>query len=464
MIRSILIAGILVVGVRPSVYGQEITFGLAEKDATPTLGKKAVYLAGFGHNRQARGIHDPIMIRAIVLGFGEEKIAWASVDVIGLFLPTVERIRARLPGFAYVLISATHNHEGPDTLGLWGPNPLQSGVDSEYMKSLEQACVAAIEAADAARRPARVRIGRARDPRLLHDSRLPIVLHDELVVLRFSDPTTDKPLGLVVQWNNHPEVLDSKNTEITADFPYYVVQTLRTRHGCPVAYFTGTVGGLMTPLGLEIKDEQGKVLNDGTFAKAERYGRLLADLTDKALQASEPLKLMPFVIRTQQVLVPVDNKLYRLGWQLGTLQRPLYTWQDTPIPEKFVETKDVSRRVAVKTEVGYLQLGDLCVAVIPGEIYPELVLDKVQNPADPGADFPDAPIEPAIYPQMKGKHRMIIGLGNDELGYLIPKRQWDEKPPYCYGLKKAQYGEINSVGPDAAAIICSTFQKLARQP
>ncbi len=27
------------------------------------------------------------------------------------------------------------------------------------------------------------------------------------------------------------------------------------------------------------------------------------------------------------------------------------------------------------------------------------MLDKVQDPVDPGADFPDAPIEPAIYKQ-----------------------------------------------------------------
>ena len=62
--------------------------------------------------------------------------------------------------------------------------------------------------------------------------------------------------------------------------------------------------------------------------------------------------------------------------------------------------KDVAKPVAVKSEVGYLKLGELEVAVIPGEIYPELVLGKVQTPADPGADFPDAPAEPAIYAQL----------------------------------------------------------------
>ena len=85
----------------------------------------------------------------------------------------------------------------------------------------------------------------------------------------------------------------------------------------------------------------------------------------------------------------------------------------------------------------------------------------VENPTIPGADYPDAPIEPAIYKHLKSKHRMLIGLGNDEIGYIIPKRQWDENPPYCYGRKSSQYGEINSIGPDAAPHICKTWKELS---
>ena len=157
-----------------------------------------------------------------------------------------------------------------------------------------------------------------------------------------------------------------------------------------------------------------------------------------------------------------ENKLYHLGWQFGTLDRVMYVWDGKPTPKEFTPSKDITKPVAVKTEIGYLKLGDLEVAVIPGEIYPELVLGKVQDPVDPGADFQDAPIEPGIYPQLKGKHRMLIGLGNDELGYVIPKRQWDAKAPYCYGLKKAQYGEENSVGPEAASVICGVFRDLVK--
>jgi hypothetical protein len=437
-----------------------LTVGFADVDLSPELGKKPVYLAGFGQDRKATKVHDPITARAVVLGYGKDRVALVSVDVVGLFLPSVERVRAKLPGFKYVLVSATHNHEGPDTLGLWGPSPLQSGVDPDYLARVEAGCAEAVKKAEAAAKPAEVRVGRASDPDLVNDTRLPVVKHDELVTLQFLDPATRKPVGLLVQWNCHPEVLDGKNTEITADFVYYTVKHLKEKYGCPVAYFTGTVGGLMTTIRLPVKDEAGAELKDGTFAKSERYGTLVGKLADTAVAAAEPIRLTPLVVRTRPILVPVDNNLYRLGWQFGTLRRDLYVWNGNPTPKEFVTAKDVAKPVAVKTEVGYLALGELEVAVVPGEIYPELVLGKVQDPPDPGADFPDAPVEPAIYAQMKGKHRMLIGLGNDEIGYVIPKRQWDLKSPFCYGLKKAQYGETNSVGPDAAPVICGAFRDL----
>jgi hypothetical protein len=218
----------------------------------------------------------------------------------------------------------------------------------------------------------------------------------------------------------------------------------------------------MTTLKLTVKSEDGKELADGTFEKSERYGTLVGLLADKAIKDAVAVKLTPFDVRTRATLVPVENKIFHLGWQLGSLDRPMYLWEGDSTPKQFTKAKDVSKPVAVKTEVGYLKLGDLDVAVIPGEIYPEVVLGKVQDPVDPGADFPDAPVEPAIYTQLKSKHRMLIGLGNDEIGYLVPKRQWDVKAPFCYGLKKSQYGEINSVGPEGAAVICNVFKELAK--
>ena len=144
----------------------------------------------------------------------------------------------------------------------------------------------------------------------------------------------------------------------------------------------------------------------------------------------------------------MDNPLYVLGLQARRPEARGVRWNGDPTQGGAARcrSRQDNAKLCIRTEVGWLKLGDLEIAAIPGEIYPELVLGKVQDPPDQGADFPDAPIEPGIYAQLKGPHRMMIGLANDEIGYILPKRQWDAKAPYCYGRKKAQYGEENSLG------------------
>jgi hypothetical protein len=435
--------------------------GFAEADITPPLDGKPVFMAGFGHNRKATGVHDPLKARAVVLRHGETRIALVSIDVVGYFHPQVERVRRRLPGFTYVLVSSTHNHEGPDTLGLWGATAFQSGVDADYMALVEKQIVRAVTAADAKCKPVTAQIGTARAPELLHDGREPYVKHDELVAVAFRDKD-DRPAGLVVQWNCHPETLDSKNTQISADFVGAAVKHLEQKHRCPVVYLTGTVGGLMTSLHVEVKSADGKPLADGTFAKTERYGELLAEVAGRALGASRPLVMTPLQVKRREVFLPLDNKLFLLARQLGVVRRDAFLWSGDLYKAEPVKDLPEGKRLCMRTEVAWLRLGELDIAAIPGEIYPELVLGKVQDPADPGADFPDAPAEPDVYGQLRGPHRMIVGLANDEIGYIIPKRQWDEKPPFCYGRKKAQYGEVNSPGPDTAPLLCRAFKELVR--
>jgi hypothetical protein len=438
--------------------------GLAETDITPEVGKdkKPVYLAGFGQNRKATGVHDKLYARAVVFREGKRKVAMVSIDVVGFFLPRVERIRGKLPGFHHVMVSSTHNHEGPDTLGLWGPGPFKSGVDDDYMAHLEAQVVKAVEQADKNALAVTAKIGSARAPELLHDGRQPEIKHDDLVVLQFFKAKTDELAGMLVQWNCHPETLSSKNTEVSADYVGVTVDYLQEKHHCPVAYFTGTVGGLMTSLHVPIKDDKGKELADGTWEKTERFGKRVGEAADKAVKAAKAVKLTPLEAKTRTVFIPMDNKLYILGWQAGVFKRDSYAWKGDPDRAEPIDPKDKAAALALKTEVGWLQLGELSIAAIPGEIYPELVLDRVQDPVDAGADFPKAAVEPAIYKQMPGPHRMLIGLANDEIGYIIPKRQWDEQSPFCYGLKKSQYGEINSVGPETAPLLCEAFRKLVK--
>jgi hypothetical protein len=437
--------------------------GFSAVDLTPTLGDRPVYLAGFGFNRRATAVHDPLFARAVVLAHASRKIALVSVDLVGFFYPNVLHVRAELPGFDYVLVTSTHNHEGPDVLGLWGPRPFQSGVDADYLRSVEQRIADAVRAADRARRPVRAVFGSVRAPELLHDSRQPIVKHDELVALEFRSAGDGRPAGVVVQWNCHPETLGDKNTQISADFVGYAVRELERRRGCPAVYLTGTVGGLMSSLGVPIAGPDGRELANGTYAKTQRYGERVAEAAERALADAAPVRLTPLQAHRRVVYPQQDNPIFASYQRLKTLARDGFTWDGGSSRYRLVQPGEAVKPMLLQTEVGYLKLGDLEVAAIPGEIYPELVLGRVEDPPDPGADFPDAKIEPALYGVMRGPRRMLIGLANDEIGYIIPKRQWDVEPPYCYGLAKPQYGEVNSLGPETARVLCEEFAGLVAE-
>jgi hypothetical protein len=126
------------------------------------------------------------------------------------------------------------------------------------------------------------------------------------------------------------------------------------------------------------------------------------------------------------------------------------------------ESNDKDTKPAVRTRVGVLTLGEVQMALVPGEIYPELVLGKVPDPAPEGADFPGAAVEPHLLGQLKGKHKLVLGLAQDEIGYILPKRLWDAKAPWSYGRKDAPYGEINSLGPETAPLLLPLYGELAR--
>lgn len=428
-------------------------------DVTPELGSKPVFIAGYGQNRKATKIHDPLFARAIVVTDGTKKVALAAVDVVGLQYPTVQEIRRRLKGFDYVMVASTHNHEGPDTVGLWGSSPFKSGVDDQYLEYLVSQTVRAIEQADQQRKVFKASYGTAEDERLLRDSRQPQVKDGVLRVVRI-DGSDGKPRCLVVNWTCHPEALASRNTEITADFPYYTLRDLEKKYDCPAIYFSGAVGGLMAPPRDIYKRSDGSPLEDGSFEYAERYGSDVAQLAVKAVETAEPLALAPIAVSFKPISVPLENPLYRAARMMGVLKREGRKW--TGNSEELGEpiTRDDPKQIpAGVTEVGYVRLGDLHLAAIPGELYPELVYGKCQEPADAGADFPEAPAEPSIVELMPGKKFLFVGLANDELGYIIPKRQWDEKSPFAYGKKEAQYGEGNSCGPNIAPILMESLKR-----
>jgi hypothetical protein len=445
----------------PALPAAELKAGFGSADITPEVGGgKPVYIAGYGMGREATGVHDPLFARCVVLESAGQRIAIASVDLVGLQFPQVQAIRAKLPHLAYVLVASTHNHEGPDVIGIWGRNPFHRGVDQAYLDLVVNRVVEAIQHAEKNLQPVSAAFGTAEDESLVGDSRQPYVKDGVIRVVRLTKAGTDELAGLVVVWSCHPESLGSKNKLITADFPWATVAALQSRHKCPVVYLSGSVGGLMAPPDGRIHDASGKELLEGDFEYARVYGEEVAALATKAVNAAQPIELAPFLVSAKSIAVPVENKLYKAARAVGVLQRGGIPWTgDFEQVGKPVDSQSGEQLAAVETEVAYLRLGNLHVAGLPGEVYPELLNGKFQEPADPQADYPDASLEPVVSDLLPGKHWLVIGLANDELGYIIPKRQWDSAAPYAYGRQTSQYGEINSCGPEVAPILMEALRR-----
>lgn len=461
MSRTIIWLGLAMFGLAATVQAGEFRVGFAEADITPKIDDPAhpVWLAGYGPGRQATGVHDPLYVRAIVLADGEQKIAIACADLIGLQYPAVQKIRAALKDYAYVLVSSTHSHEGPDVIGIWGKTFTNRGVDDAYLQLVIDKTVAAIRAAEKSLSPAKAAYGTAIDETLLGDSRKPDVRDGVLRALKFTN-SEGKLLGIFVQWNCHPEALGSKNKLLTADFVWATVERLKKQHACPVMYVSGAVGGLMAPPDHRVKDANGKELEEGDFEYARVYGEAVADLTSKAVESAEPITLTPFKVSAKTIGVLVNNPYYRAARALGVVQRSGKVWTGDPEkPGDQITVANANERTAVETEVGYVKLGQLDLAAIPGEIYPELIYGKYPEKAEDGVDFPKAELEPALVDILPSKKWMMVGLANDEIGYIIPLRQWDNVPPYAYGRKTSQYGEINSCGSDVAPIIMQALKR-----
>jgi hypothetical protein len=138
----------------------------------------------------------------------------------------------------------------------------------------------------------------------------------------------------------------------------------------------------------------------------------------------------------------MDNPNFLLAGVFGLIDRGHVRWRH------------------IRSEAAIIEIGDAAMACVPGEIYPELVNGGIIRA--PGGDFDIEPVElPPIRDFMPGKVKFIFGLANDEVGYIIPKSEWDEKPPYLFGEKGAPYGEVNSLGPETAGILHAALQDLS---
>lgn len=361
-----------------------------------------MWLAGFGPLRKSAGVHDPITARALALRRGDVTAVVVAVDLIGLHHHTVEAIRDRLAGRAdrdAVIVAATHNHEGPDTLGLWGAPPLVSGIDAAYLAAVVDGAAAAAEAALDRLGPVRVAWGAAEAPAagVTRNRRDPDLIDRTVTALAFDRPD-GAPVATLVHFTCHPEVLGSRNTLVSADLPGPVRRAVEEgRPGGVAVFLNGALGGMVT------SDERGH-----TFAEVERIGGEVGRLALAALAGGAALPPeLDLAVARRPVWVPVQNRSYLWADLFGVFGDRPFEGGYTP------------------SDVTALRLGPVVLLTAYGEALPRVGAELASLSA--------------------GEPTLVVGLGGDELGYLIHEDDFDRE--------RYDYERTVSPGPLATTLL-----------
>lgn len=422
-----------------------------------------VWMAGFGNNKPANGIHDELWARAMVLDDGKTRLAIVVLDAIGFMNNDVIDVRGKIAkesGITYAIITSTHTHEGPDLLGLWGESPFSSGINPAHMEYVKTQAAKAIDAAAKSLRPARLSVSQdlTGAAPLVIDTRKPEVFDSGLRMIQVLDKETSKTLGTLISFGDHPETLWSDNLQITSDFPHFVREGIekgvfkkdslvKAGVGGVTVYASAAVGGLMTTHPrLTVKDPfTGEEFKAPTFEKAAAQGKQMANLALTAMEKSEEvIDSAAISIIAKTLPLQLDNSMFKLAAMLGIMKRGTTGW------------------MKMKSELAVLKIGPISMITIPGELYPEILNGPVEAPA--GQDFKISPVEiPPLRDLMPGKYKFMFGLANDEIGYIVPKSQWDEKAPFTYGKEGAPYGEVNSLGSETAPTIHRNIKEMLEE-
>jgi len=440
-----------------------IRAGFARVTINPDLSNPArpVWIAGFSEGRAATAIHDDLWAVAGVIDDGRTRLGIVSLDAIGFLHDDVIEVRRRLPAtleLDYVIICSTHNHSTPDLIGIWGPSRYRTGVDPAYREKVIAAAAQAVARAVEALQPARMSLLEipTQPAGLVNDTRPPEVFDPDIRLMLFAGAGDSRVIGSIVSWANHPETVWSENTQITSDFPGYLRDVLENgvvHHERKLAaglggihlYINGAVGGLMTPNpALVVQDPY--LRQDFSKPSHEKARALGRNLAHRILARVPGTNAMPVAsprisVQARTLELPLDNHHFLLAPLLGLIDRGHVRWR------------------TIRSEVALVTIGDASIAAIPGEIYPEIVNGGIVTP--PGADFRVDPVEiPPLRDLMPGRVKFIFGLANDEIGYIIPKSEWNRKPPHLFEAHRPHYGEINSLGPETAGLIHGAVRRL----
>lgn len=387
---------------------------------------------------------DYAQARAVYLDAGSGGVLLIGIDCVALSTNYVTRIRqelskiAKQAGCVSVNVYATHSHALPDTLGLWGPIGMD-GKDPVYMEKLVEAAVSAGTQAMTKLHKGQLRYGSVTTEDVLYDSRYPHVYDPDLHQIRFE---SEDGFGIrMFLYAAHAESLRGANKFLSRDFPGILCDLVTAETGDHTMFLPGAIGGLLMT----------REFTGASRLNLQKTGRILADYALSIRPEDETVLHSDMAIARTEFTCPLDNNAFLYYQFLGILQ---------------CNAENGSSRTGyqVRSEMSLLKLDSLCIALIPGEIFPEIVYGGEYGSTSAENKNPTPLVETAK--QFGVEKLLILGLANDELGYIVSPSDFLVNPDNPYLDKivdktgENHYEETNSVGPEMAHRISETLQKL----
>ncbi len=440
------------------VSGEKWSCGFGKALYTPTdYDDKTYYIAGYDSNNPVKGVLDDLYARAVYLddNRGDGGVIFCALDCVGISRKDINDIRrlalesGKLRNLKSINISSTHTHAGIDTQGLWGEKIYKCGKNEAFMANLKRKATEAIIEAFESRKDGSFYMGFAPVVDMQADVRTPVTYDNNLTRFRFSPDDKSGDI-YIVNFASHAELLGTTSL-VSADFPAYLIKEIEESvPSSNAVFFNGAIGGMISAK--EIK----KVYRDSIDCKEymQNFGKQLGEIT---LSIKNETELKPILnIKSKGIAVPGENTVLILARYIKVLNNDIG------------RTKKRSK-VDIYSEIGYMELGnkDVAVFLIPGELFPELYNGEFLTEKD-SANHRKASYKKVLSDMTDCKHKFVIGLCNDELGYILAENDFllNEVLPYINkatdDMDRDHYEETNSTGPKTGQIILYETESLIK--
>jgi len=364
------------------------------------------------------GVHDDIFVRALVLDDGTAPLALIGSDLMAIDAAMVQSVRTeiekatQIPA-ANIVVSSAHNHSAPSYYQLERRGETKLPLRDFLVEQFAEAAIEAYEK----RVPARIgfRTGVLNGATRNRQQENEDVIDPQVGVLRVEELEGRKIISILFNFTGHPVILGSDNLLLSGEYPGAACRAIEKLMG-GVAIFTQGACGDVT------------VHRRGDpFLEIERVGRLLAGEVVKTAEfirgeetvslaaASRVLALAPRTLPTvaeAQEAVESGRASLEQAEQRGAhpeIQRQLRKRNQllsaTLRQAKALKRGTLKHPETYEAEVQVLQVGDLIIVAVPGELFVEYALEMR-----------------ARIRQMLGKEMILVGFANGYIGYIVTPR------------------------------------------